>query len=139
MGLFGKPDAKPSSSPSLPVPANVVTAPPPAPPRPSTVIGEKTNYVGKIETSEPILILGSFDGDIRSTSIVTVGEGGRAKATITAREISISGDVNGDCSATERIELRPSGRLVGSVHSPKIAIGEGAQFRGTSETGSKKA
>lgn len=99
------------------------------------MLGEKTATVGKIETSEAILILGSFEGEIRSTAIVTVGETGRVKATLHGREIAIAGEVQGDCLATERLELRPSGRLFGGIKAPKIAIGEGAVFRGASETG----
>ena len=51
MGLFGKSDPKPAAAPAPAAPT--ATAPPPPPPKPtakSTVMGEKTRFVGKIDT-----------------------------------------------------------------------------------------
>jgi cytoskeletal protein CcmA (bactofilin family) len=138
MGLFGKPDPKPANE-----PAAMPSAPPPPPPKPqakSTVMGDKTRYVGKIDTDEPLLIQGKVEGEIHSTSEVEVGESGVLQATITARSIVISGRVTGDCSASDRLEIRASGKLNGSVKAARIAIADGAEFRGTSQTtGATKA
>jgi len=98
-------------------------------------MGEKTRYVGKIETDEPLLIHGPVDGEIKSSSEVEVGEAGVVKATIHARSIVISGRVIGDCTAADRIELRASGKLSGSIHATRIVIAEGAEFKGTSQMG----
>ena len=131
MGLFGKPDPKPANeNPAPPL------APPPPPSKPqakSTVMGEKTRYVGKIETDEPLLIQGKVEGEIRSTSEVEVGESGEVKATIAGRTIVIAGRVTGDCHASERLEIRASGKLTGSIKAARIAIAEGAEFKGTSQ------
>lgn len=138
MGLFGKNDPKPSSE-------TVATPqpPPPPPPKPtakSTVMGANTRYNGKIDTSEPLLIQGSVEGEIKSTSEVEVGETGVVKATIQAKSIVLAGRVTGDCTATDRLEIRPSGKLTGSIKAPRIAIADGAEFKGTSQmTGHAKA
>lgn len=129
MGLFGKPDPRPAQEPAVPPSA-------PAAPRPSTkntVMGEKTRYVGKIDTDEALLVLGRVDGEIKSSSEVEIGETGEVKATISARSIVISGKVTGECTASERLEIRPSGRLNGTIKAPRIAIAEGAEFKGTSQ------
>ena len=131
MGLFGKPDSKPANE-TAPQPI----APPPPPPKPqakSTVMGEKTRYVGKIETDEPLLIQGKVEGEIRSTSEVEVGESGDVKATIAGRTIVISGRVTGDCSASDRLEIRASGKLTGSIKAARIAIADGAEYKGTTQ------
>jgi cytoskeletal protein CcmA (bactofilin family) len=96
-------------------------------------MGEKTRYVGKIDTDEPLLIQGPIEGEIRSTSEVEIGETGAVKATISARSIVISGRVNGDCTATDKLEIRASGKLTGSIHAARIVIAEGAEFKGTSQ------
>jgi len=133
MGLFGKPDPRPAQE-QVPAPA-----PPPvphAPPRPAakaTVMGEKTRYVGKIDTDEPLLVQGPVEGEIKSSSEVEVGETGVVKATISARSIVISGQVIGDCTATDKLEIRASGKLSGSIHAARIVISEGAEFKGTSQ------
>ena len=96
-------------------------------------MGEKTRYVGKIDTSESLLILGHFDGEITSSSEVEVGETGDVKATVAARSIAISGRVTGDCTASDRLEIRSSGKLNGSMKAARISIADGAEFKGTSQ------
>ena len=132
MGLFGKSDSRPTPAPEAPA----ATAPPPPPPKAtakSTVMGEKTRFVGKIDTDEPLLIQGPVDGEIKSSSDVEVGESGAVKANISARSIVISGRVTGDCTATDRLEIRAAGKLTGSIKAARIAIADGATFKGTSE------
>jgi cytoskeletal protein CcmA (bactofilin family) len=96
-------------------------------------MGEKTRYSGRIDTDEPLLILGKVEGEITSSSEVEVGEGGDVKATLVARVIIISGRVTGDCSASDRLVIRASGRLHGSIKATRVAIAEGAEFMGTSQ------
>lgn len=135
MGLFGKPDPRPAQEAAAVPPAQ---APPPAP-RPvakSTVMGEKTRYVGKIDTDDPLLIQGPVEGEIKSSSEVEIGETGMVTATIAARSIVISGRVLGDCTATDRLEIRASGKLSGSIRAARIVIAEGAEFKGTSQMAS---
>ena len=135
MGLFGKPDPRPAQEPA-PAPAAVAAPAPHAPPRPtakSTVMGEKTRYVGKIDTDEPLLVQGPVEGEIKSSSEVEVGETGVVRATISARSIVISGRVIGDCTASDKLEIRSSGKLSGSIHATRIVIAEGAEFKGTSQ------
>ena len=137
MGLFGKPDPRPNQEPvPTPGPAPALAAAGHAAARPSgkaTVMGEKTRYVGKIDTDEPLLVHGPVEGEIKSSSEVEIGETGVVKATISAKSIVISGRVVGDCTATDKIEIRSSGRLSGSIHAARIVIAEGAEFKGTSQ------
>ena len=49
----------------------------------------------------------------------------------------IAGKVVGDVSATERVELLPSGSLEGNIRAPKIVIAEGAQFKGSVDMGGR--
>lgn len=98
-------------------------------------MGEKTRYIGKIDTEDALLIQGPVEGEIKSSSEVEIGETGVVKATIQARSIVISGRVNGDCTASDRIEIRASGRLSGSIRAARIIIAEGAEFKGTSQMG----
>ena len=129
MGLFGKPDPRPTQE--------TAAAPSPAAaPKPAvrgTVMGEKTRYAGRIDTDEPLLILGQVDGEVKSSSEVEIGETGEVKATILARSIVISGKVAGECAASDRLEITASGRLNGTIKAPRIAIADGAEFKGTSQ------
>jgi len=133
MGLFGKSDPKPTPAPEAPA---APAAPPPPPPKAtakSTVMGEKTRFVGKIDTDEPLVIQGPVEGEIKSSSEVEVGETGVVKANISAKSIVIAGRVTGDCTATDRLEIRAAGKLTGSIKAARIAIADGATFKGTSQ------
>jgi cytoskeletal protein CcmA (bactofilin family) len=137
MGLFGKPDPRPAQEQAAPS-QTPQAAPQPAShtPKPagkSTVLGERTRYTGKIDTDEPLLIHGGFEGEIKSSSEVEVAENGVVKATLSARSIIISGRVNGDCTATDKLEIRATGKLTGSIHAARIVVAEGAEFKGTSQ------
>ena len=141
MGLFGKPDPRPAQdNPQTQAPQPQMSVPVPQKPvSRGTIMGEKTRYTGKIETDDPLLILGHVDGEIKSTNEVEVGDSGDVKAVVSARSIVISGRVNGDCTASDRLEIRASGKLTGSIKAARIAIADGAEFKGTSQMTSKSS
>ena len=43
----------------------------------------------------------------------------------------IAGEVSGNAHAAERVEIAPSGRLIGNISAPRITIADGAHFKGT--------
>lgn len=132
MGLFGKPDPRPAQE-RVVAPLPPSPAAPPKPVAKSTVIGEKTRWTGKVDTDEPLLIQGHLEGEIKSSSEVEIGETGEVRATLSARSIVISGRMFGDCTASDRLEIRASGKLNGSIKAGRIAIADGAEFKGTSQ------
>lgn len=137
MALFGKPDPRPAQEPVAASPASQAAAQAAShaqrPTGKNTVLGERTRYTGKIDTDEPLLIHGGFEGEIKSSSEVEIAEHGAVKATLSARSIIISGQVTGDCTATDKLEIRATGKLTGSIHAARIVVAEGAEFKGTSQ------
>jgi cytoskeletal protein CcmA (bactofilin family) len=65
-----------------------------------------------------------------------VGPGAHVVADIVAREAVVSGEVAGDISACDRIEITKSASIVGDLSTGKIMIEEGAYFKGGVEIGS---
>jgi cytoskeletal protein CcmA (bactofilin family) len=89
---------------------------------------------GEITGDSDLLIEGEAHGKIRlPASKVTVGPHGRVHADIEAREISVLGKLSGNLKASDRVTLGPASRVQGSVLSPRIAIEDGARFRGKVE------
>ena len=153
MSLFGKsPEPKPADP--TPAPAQrPSTPPPPAAPAPATrnvappapvssgaacVIGSKTTFKGEITGDEEILIEGRVEGQIRISRDLRVGPTGVVKASIDAQSVVVSGEVIGDCSAVNRVEIQASGKLTGNIRAPKIVIAEGAMFKGNSDMSARK-
>jgi cytoskeletal protein CcmA (bactofilin family) len=103
---------------------------------PVCVIGPQITIKGEISGEEDILVEGVVEGLIKVDHEVRVGDKGRVKARVEAQTIIISGEVQGDCHATARIEIQASGRLTGDIRAPRIVIAEGALFRGNSDMSS---
>ncbi|MEG6584419.1 bactofilin family protein [Dendrosporobacter sp. 1207_IL3150] len=98
-----------------------------------TIIGKDTQLKGSVKANGTIRIDGDFDGEIESSHDIIIGEGGKVTATIKARNVIISGTVQGNISATGRLELMASGKLFGDIKANSLIIGEGALFKGASD------
>jgi cytoskeletal protein CcmA (bactofilin family) len=63
--------------------------------------------------------------------VLTIGPNGRIKAQVLAKSVIVLGEVNGNVTATEKVDIRDGGSVDGDIISPRVAIAEGAHFRGT--------
>ncbi len=86
---------------------------------------------GDLAGSESLYIDGTIEGSVDLTGHrLTVREGGVVEGNIVAREIVVLGKVRGNCTASERVEIRDAGSLMGDVITPRISIAEGTYFKG---------
>ena len=93
-------------------------------------IDEGSEIEGKYTFSGTVMLNGKFRGEIASSDTLIIGEKGIVHATIRAGVVLISGQVVGNLSATERVELRGSARVFGDVEAPVIVMEEGVLFEG---------
>ena len=94
-------------------------------------IGKSLIVKGEVTGSESLYIDGRVEGSIQlSGNRVTVGRNGVVDADIVAREIVILGKVHGNATATDRVDIRNEGSLVGDVVAQRICIEDGAFFKG---------
>lgn len=140
MALFNKETEKPvhSAQSATPPPATAQDTPaitPPAPkvvePRTSAVayIDRGSKISGKLHFEGAARIDGDLDGEVDGKDI-TIGESAVATAQIRGDSIVVSGKVKGDITATQRIELRATAKVIGNVAAPKLVVHEGAVFEG---------
>ena len=66
-------------------------------------------------------------------SKLTIGPSARVDADVAARDIVILGVINGNVTATMRVELRKGGNLTGNVRAARLSIEEGAFLSGKVE------
>ena len=64
---------------------------------------------------------------------LTIGPNGSVRANVSARNVIVGGTLDGDIQAGERTELRKSAVVNGDVQTQRIAIEEGAYFKGKLE------
>lgn len=89
---------------------------------------------GEITGREDISIDGEVEGTVRLEGArVTVCPAGRVRASISAREIVVQGEVRGELRAEERIEIGSGGTVRGNAMAKRIAIEDGAVFNGAIE------
>lgn len=97
-------------------------------------IGKSVAIRGDISGAEDIYVDGQVEGSIQlSANSLTIGPNGRVKANITARNVAVSGSVEGNIQVSERTEMRKTAVVTGDVQTRRIAIEEGAYFKGKLE------
>ena len=52
--------------------------------------------------------------------------------------MTVEGNLTGDISADDKVELVASATVDGNIKAPKIVVAEGARFRGSVDMGSAK-
>jgi cytoskeletal protein CcmA (bactofilin family) len=95
-------------------------------------IGKSVVIKGELTGSEDLTIEGHVEGKIElRQNVLTIGANGKIKAQVFAKAVIILGEVTGNVTATEKVDLRDNGSVDGDIASPRVAIAEGAHFRGS--------
>jgi cytoskeletal protein CcmA (bactofilin family) len=94
-------------------------------------IGKSVVIKGELSGSEDLYVDGNVEGtiELRNHSLI-VGPNGKVKATVTAKAVMIQGNVEGAITASDRVELKKTAVLNGDITTQRVAIEEGAAFRG---------
>ena len=102
-------------------------------------IGTALRVEGRIISAQDLVIDGSVDGSIElGNHSLTIGAGASVKADLTARHITISGNVIGNVRATDMVDLRPTGSVHGDISTPRLLMADGAIARGRVVAGPRK-
>jgi cytoskeletal protein CcmA (bactofilin family) len=103
-------------------------------------IGKSVVIKGELNGSEDLTIEGQVEGTIQLRDhVLTIGPNGKIKAQVFAKSVIVLGEVTGNVSATEKVDIRDKGSVDGDIISPRVAIAEGAHFRGSVDMQRKAA
>jgi cytoskeletal protein CcmA (bactofilin family) len=95
-------------------------------------IGKSVVIKGELNGSEDLTIEGQVEGTIQlQEHVLTIGPNGRIKAQVFAKAVIVLGHVTGNVTASEKVDIRDNGSVDGDIVSPRVAIAEGAHFRGS--------
>src|SRR5579864_2208031 len=78
-----------------------------------SLIGEHTSFEGTLKTEGSVRLLGSIQGEIESKSTIIVEEKAHVTARLTAQQVTVAGQVDGQIYCDGRVEIRPTGRVTG--------------------------
>jgi cytoskeletal protein CcmA (bactofilin family) len=103
-------------------------------------IGKSVVIKGELNGSEDLTIEGQVEGaiDLRD-NVLTIGANGNIRATVFAKSVIVLGTVTGDIMASDKVDIRDGGAVEGNLVSPRVAIAEGARFRGSVDMQTKAA
>src|SRR6188768_4240989 len=133
-----KPATPPASTPAA-APAPAAAASSAGEPRAPQMIGRDMVNIGKsvvikgeLSGSEDLTIEGHVEGRIDlKDNVLTIGPNGKIKAEVFAKSVVVLGEVTGNVTASEKVDIRDNGSVDGDIASPRVAIAEGAHFRGS--------
>jgi cytoskeletal protein CcmA (bactofilin family) len=97
---------------------------------PTTYVAASTKIVGTITGKGAYVFCGTVEGDCDIEGPLTLAEGGHWKGILKATDVVVSGVVEGDVVAAQRVEILGSARVTGSLSGNSIAVAEGAIIAG---------
>jgi cytoskeletal protein CcmA (bactofilin family) len=98
----------------------------------TSLVSQNVKIEGEIEGPENLHVEGYIKGAVALSGDIFVGNTGIVEADLEAKNIVIQGEVTGNVTAHKRLEIHPSGRLIGDCCATSIDIKEGAVFEGRS-------
>ncbi len=135
-----QPVATPASPPVQSFPQSTPRIEPVQQEKANVNIGKSVIIKGELSGSEDLTIEGQVEGKIElRQNVLTIGPNAKIKAQVLARAVVVEGSVQGNISTSEKIEIRDKGSVEGDLSSPRVAIADGAHFRGSIDMQQAKA
>lgn len=139
-----KNETEPDARPAEPTEAPVVPAP--ATVREKTMvdkivnIGQSIQIKGELTGNEDLTIEGKVEGKIiLKDHNLTIGANGRIMAEIHAKTVVVVGEVVGNITADDKVEVAPTGSMKGDIVAPRVVLADGARFKGSIDMDRKGA
>jgi cytoskeletal protein CcmA (bactofilin family) len=94
-------------------------------------IGKTVVIRGEVKGSEDLIVDGRVEGTVSlSESRLTIGPNANVAADLSAKDVLILGQVQGNIVASGRVELRAGCQVVGDIRALRLAVEDNAVFRG---------
>ncbi len=96
----------------------------------NSVIGEGSIFEGNFYIRGSLQIDGKFEGEVKTEDQLIIGETGRVKTDIFAKNVIVGGTVIGNIHADEQVSLLSTGRVLGNIRAPRVTVEEGVVVQG---------
>jgi cytoskeletal protein CcmA (bactofilin family) len=95
-------------------------------------IGKSVFIKGELTGDEDLTIEGRVEGKIElKDHNLVIGPNGKINAEVNAKNVTVIGSVVGNISATEVVEIKSTGSVMGDIRSARVSIADGAHFKGS--------
>jgi cytoskeletal protein CcmA (bactofilin family) len=134
-----EPESRPDLSPSPVTPPVAAYAPPrratDANANKESLLTAGLTIEGKIEGAGHIRIAGRFHGDVNVKGNLAIESGAKVVGGVTAETVTVGGELDGNISSAERVELLETGVLTGDLKAGSLTVAAGSRMRGRVEFG----
>jgi cytoskeletal protein CcmA (bactofilin family) len=93
-------------------------------------LGKGTMFEGSMRFHGTTRIDGHFKGEISADGNLIVSNQGLVEANVHASSIMISGEVHGNITADQRVDIHAPAKVFGDIQAPSVVIDEGVIFEG---------
>ena len=93
-------------------------------------LGENTIYNGNLTFDKHLKIKGKYLGSVISGGTLYIDSGAYFEGDINVNRTVIAGEIHGDVTATEKIEILPNSVVRGNLKAPVIRIADGVKIEG---------
>ncbi|OGV58829.1 MAG: hypothetical protein A2283_00585 [Lentisphaerae bacterium RIFOXYA12_FULL_48_11] len=98
-----------------------------------TIIAEDIEITGTIKCESNIQIDGKLNGDLNCIGDALIGSTANIKGNITVNCVTVLGQINGNVTAKDKIDLKTSAYVNGDIRSKRLTVEDGVTFVGKSE------
>jgi cytoskeletal protein CcmA (bactofilin family) len=95
-----------------------------------SVVGREDRFEGTLRVQRGLRVLGQISGKIEAATSVTIDEGAKVEADLTADEAIISGEYSGKLVCRQRLEIRSTGLVKGEIETVRLMLHEGGFIDG---------
>ena len=95
-----------------------------------TIIGHNVCLEGTLTSKETLRIDGKVKGKIECDGSILIGTEGRVEAEVIADNVYIAGELRGNVTANNYLEINESGKVFGDITTAKLVVDQGVVFEG---------
>jgi cytoskeletal protein CcmA (bactofilin family) len=100
-----------------------------------TILGPDASFKGELSFEKGMRLHGKLEGKINTPGRLHIAKEAKLQADVDAGAIIVEGDVHGNLTASDRIELKQTARYEGDLRATKLVVDEGAVFSGQVSVG----
>jgi cytoskeletal protein CcmA (bactofilin family) len=95
-----------------------------------TILSPDIDFSGILHFEKPFLIRGKVSGEINASGLLVIDENAVVNANINALRVLIRGQVKGDVTAVQKVDITLTGKLAGNLTTPEVFMETGCVFNG---------
>lgn len=98
-----------------------------------TTIASDVEITGTVKSAGGLRIDGKLDGELNCKGDAVIGKSAAIKGNLSVNSVVIEGNIQGNVSAQDKIDMKASARVQGDIRSKRLAVEDGVTFVGKSE------